>query len=112
MDLVLKTIALIEEIKPKYWIIENVRGAGKYFEPLLGRWKVHCASTFLWGNIPPNVEWPKGLKSGKEKLSSKQRAERSKIPYEISFAVAQATEAATFFSRLPLLTKIRIKYAK
>ena len=32
MNLLISAIELIEEIKPKYWVIENVRGAIRYFE--------------------------------------------------------------------------------
>lgn len=35
--LVEKTIKLINEINPRYWIIENVRGAVPFFKPILGK---------------------------------------------------------------------------
>jgi len=52
LDLVKEAIRVIEECKPRFWVIENVRGAISWFKPLLGNYKVHYGPIFLWGNFP------------------------------------------------------------
>ena len=39
MELVLITIELIALLNPKYFIVENVNGSQKYFEPYFGKAK-------------------------------------------------------------------------
>ena len=38
------TLAIIKAIKPRYWAIENVQGAIRYFEPYIGRHRVKYGS--------------------------------------------------------------------
>jgi len=88
MTLVNAAKRIINEVKPRYWIIENVRGA----IPYLGRYRDKIGPFYLWGHFPQigNVNtdgWKK-----KESYGSKQSAERAKIPYELSLAVALAIE--------------------
>ena len=47
-----KAIQIIEYCKPKYWIIENVRGAIKHFEPLIGYPSQIIGPFCLWHNLP------------------------------------------------------------
>ena len=80
-------IRIIQEVQPRYWIIENVKGAIKYF----GKPAASIGPFFLWGFFP---DLGKIKLSGrkKESLSSSHSAERAKIPFELSLAVAQAIE--------------------
>ena len=39
---------IVEMVKPKYYIIENVRGAEKY----VGKARMHIGSRYFWGNFP------------------------------------------------------------
>lgn len=86
-----KTIELIGELNPYYWIIENVQGARKYFFPIMGKYKKKVGSRYLWGDFPLFDCKPV---YGKEKLGpSKDRAAlRSMIPYNLSLAVCVACE--------------------
>lgn len=52
LELVEAAIRIIEIVKPKYWVIENVVGAIRYFEPLLGEPKQIIGPYVLWGNFP------------------------------------------------------------
>ena len=52
MTLINRTIELIKINKPRYWAIENVVGASKYFQPLLGKHRLLVGSAMLWGNFP------------------------------------------------------------
>ena len=78
--------AIIDQLVPTYWVIENVRGAIKYW----GKWDYHFGPVYLWTNIP--ILSPVEVEPWKSRLSSKQRAERARIPYSISLTVAEAVE--------------------
>jgi site-specific DNA-cytosine methylase len=89
------TIEIIRILKPRYWVIENVRGAVTWFKPLLGsQAKVINHSIFMWGNFPAFVN-PKidskevGAGSSKDPLRANKRA---LIPYAVSKALKDAIE--------------------
>lgn len=86
LDLVNATHRLVEEIKPRWWILENVKGA----QPWLGRARWVRNPIYLWGEFPPIYLGP--LKPWKQQLSSKADAARAVMPYELSLAVANAIE--------------------
>lgn len=71
---------LVLEIRPKYWIIENVIGAQKFF----GRALFHLGPYYFWGWVP-KIESSTNF-YGKSKLfPSEDRASlRAKIPFEVS----------------------------
>ena len=91
MSIVKACLKIIKNMQPRYWVIENVQGAVKYFKPLLGKPRKIVKPYFLWGNFPQlgNVRI---RKRKKESYSSKQQAERAKIPYELSNAIALVIE--------------------
>lgn len=86
MSCVIATKRIIDEVNPRYWIIENVQGAVKYLNPIFGHYIKKCGSRYLWGVFPICDPAP-GY--GKWRLSqSKDRAAlRSIIPIQISKAV-------------------------
>ena len=49
MSIVESCIDIIEYAKPRFHIIENVRGACAWFLPELGCWKQRIGQFFLWG---------------------------------------------------------------
>lgn len=53
LELVKGCIRIICEVKPKFWILENVQGSLKYIEPLLGPPAMIHKPWYLWGNFPP-----------------------------------------------------------
>jgi hypothetical protein len=78
---------VIREAGPRYWVIENVRGA----VPYLGAPRAICGPFYLWGHFPlPGI-----VRTGrkKESYSSSWRAERARIPYALSEAFAVAIES-------------------
>lgn len=81
---------LIDKYQPRYWVIENVRGALKWFSPILGKPAYQCNPYFLWGNFP-DISHIR-VRSHKEKLSSVQRADRAMIPEALSQGLAEAIE--------------------
>lgn len=96
MSLIRACQRIIKETRPRYWVIENVRGA----LPYLGRPSARVVPFYLWGHFPPislNLKMRK-----KESMSSTWAAERAMIPYPLSLAMATAIEQARplFDSRL------------
>jgi len=80
--------------KPRWWVIENVRGAVQYWPP----YRLRIGSRFLWGKFPIPALLPnEAICHGKERLGPtvKDRARvRAIIPYPISLALCQSIEAA------------------
>ncbi len=52
MKPLMEAIRIIHAIQPRYWSIENVRGACKYFEPFLGKPHLVKGAYVYWGNFP------------------------------------------------------------
>lgn len=80
---------IIAEAHPRYWIIENTRGT----VPYLGEPAVVFYPYYLWGFFPPLPDGKHSFRH-KELLSSTAKAERARIPYELSVLIATAVEAA------------------
>ena len=89
MLLVREAKRIIDQAKPRAWIIENVRGAVKYISPLLGeplnRGAQQNNGVWLWGNIDPIIPLMRKNTDGK-----KDSRERALIPYPIADAVRRA----------------------
>lgn len=92
MDLVNAVYRLVEEIQPRWWIIENVKGA----QPWIGKARWVRNPVYLWGNFPP-IDL-KRIAPWKERLSSTAAARRAELPYELSLAVARAIEDSLIFT--------------
>lgn len=95
MSLLEATIEIIEMINPKYWVIENVRGAVKHFKPYLKEQdKVINHSIFLWGNFPSFEVGQIDSKFKDDTWSSDplRANKRALIPFEVSDALRRACE--------------------
>ena len=91
LELVKVVFDIVREVNPRFWILENVRGAQKW----LGRAPYHCGAFYLWGYFPfQKLNIPHSVGYFKEKLfpSPDRKALRAKIPYELSLAVACVVE--------------------
>lgn len=89
---------IIEAINPRYWALENVRGATKYLNPLFGEPRQTFGNAImLWGNFP--LIQPGSFKTKAEKdVWSKDPLRANKkavIPFEISEALRLAIEQQT-----------------
>lgn len=82
-----RVFQVAKQTKPKYYIIENVRGA----EQFMGKARMHIGSRYFWGNFPLFTSRGNDI-YGKYKLPpSKDRpALRSKIPPSIASALESA----------------------
>ena len=77
---------IVDELKPRWWILENVQGAVRYF----GTPQFKSGPVKLWGRFPP-IHCK--VKPWKERLSSSQKEKRAKMPNNLSVAVAIACES-------------------
>jgi hypothetical protein len=89
------TLDIIKLLKPRYYVIENVRGASKFFTEMIGTKprQILGNAQFLWGNYPL-IDPPRyQSKAEVDKRHSPLRANiRAKIPIEISQALLDAIE--------------------
>ncbi len=90
MSIVDACFRIVQETGPRYWVIENVKGALSWIGPALGRPAYICNPYYLWGWFPDISHVY--VKSDKEKLSSSQAARRAMIPYTLSLGMAYAIE--------------------
>jgi len=91
IELVKVVFDIVREVKPRFWILENVRGAQRW----LGKAPYHVGAFYLWGWFPfYKINLPHSIGYFKEKLfpSPDRKALRAKIPRELSLAVALIVE--------------------
>lgn len=95
LDLLEATIDIIKILKPKFWVIENVVGSIRYFEPILGKPRQIIGPYVLWGNYPlvdESLDLPR--KQDKDKRHSLLRSNhKAVIPIELSRALRQAIKS-------------------
>jgi hypothetical protein len=116
IDCVLGVMRAIEATSPAYWIVENVRCARPWLNPLLGPVMWNSTGHVLWGRLPgliPQVKphkaslgrvngsgtfgprrgaWGKGHTGYRNESERRNSAEIAKIPYEIGEAICRAVE--------------------
>mgnify|MGYP003627900018 FL=1 len=97
LELVKRAMAIIEELNPTYWCIENVVGAIKHFEPLLGEPRQIIGPFVLWGNFPLiDVDrFNTHTKAGVDVWSTDplRKNKKGKIPIELSSAVRRVLDS-------------------
>ena len=52
LSLMMAADEIIQHFCPKWWFVENVRGAITHFTPHLGQFRQQLGSFFLWGRFP------------------------------------------------------------
>jgi len=90
MSIVLACKRLIEEIKPKFWIIENTAGAVSWFRPYLGSYRMTVGPFHLWGFFPPPIKVDQRGWHKKSSMGSKDASKRAIIPKSLSLAIARS----------------------
>lgn len=92
MTLLEATIDIIAMLKPRYWVIENVVGATRYFNPILGEPTQIIGHYVLWGTFPiitMNSDLP--MKKEKDQRHHPLRQNiMAKIPLNLSQALLDA----------------------
>jgi len=87
------TMDIITMLKPRFHVVENVRGASKYFSAIIGSnpRQILGNAQFLWGNFPLICPAAYPTKEDIDERHNPLRANiRAKIPIEISEALLEA----------------------
>ena len=94
-------LKIIKILKPRYWVIENVRGASKIFSKEMGvnaPRQIIDGTYFLWGNFPylQDIAVNRTKKAELWEINNPLRKNiRGKIPIEISGALLKAMKQQT-----------------
>lgn len=89
--LVRAALRIIRQVRPRWWVLENVHGATRAIGSLIGPPVAQYGSFYLWGVFPP---FEASVPRNKTKLSGRRRAERrAAIPWAISDGLVRACEA-------------------
>jgi hypothetical protein len=96
LALVEAALRIVRECRPRYWVLENVRGAVPYLAPLLGAPRVVAGPFHLWGYFPP---FRADVGFFKERLGSRDVVKRAAVPPALS---AGLLAAVTRQAELPL----------
>ena len=87
------TLRHVEELRPRFWCLENVRGARPWVRDLLGPPMLSTGPVYLWGRLPA-VLLPRLDAGWKQRITSARPDLRACLPYELSRAFALAVERA------------------
>lgn len=87
-----QTLRHIRDLTPRYWVVENVRGAIPFFEPLVGKPIKHVGSRYLWGRFPVIDVKPVYGKCCIPCTVENRAALRALIPYSLSMVLCRAME--------------------
>ncbi len=87
LELVLHTCRVIREAAPRFWIIENVRGAVGWFEPMLGWPSLKNKPWYLWGTVPAVLLPRRDLQA---KMAFRSAWLRARVPPELAQPIARA----------------------
>lgn len=94
LTLFLRTLEIIDALKPTQWIIENVSGAREYLRPIMGGNRLNIGPFYLWGDMPAfNADLADFKKTGRreDRYGRKFRSNaRAEIPYALSLALRQS----------------------
>lgn len=102
-ELVLHAVRIIREAQPRFWAIENVRGALRWFEPMLGAPAFRSDPLYVWGRFPgflvehsDRLKWKTGPIGtarngrGREGRVHRSPALRAEIPAALAEPFARA----------------------
>ena len=98
LSLVKRAVEIIDELEPRYFVIENVAGASKDLEPLLGKPRQIIGPFLMWGTFPLVDEprfWEHKKKDHDKRHEELRSNLRAKIPIEISQALKDCIESQT-----------------
>lgn len=96
MSIFFACLNIIHKSDPRFWVIENVRGAARYFLPYIGKPAYIYGPFYLWGHFPALPKFQLRMKK-KESYTGKQRELRAKIPQALSEKLAVSIESQKEF---------------
>lgn len=94
MALLEAALRIIDIVKPKYWVIENVVGSIRYFRDLLGEPRQIIGPYVLWGNFPLLNVKKTDLESKKSKDVHSSNPLRSNYKAKVDFSISKALKEA------------------
>lgn len=103
LELVFATLEIVRDLRPRFWVMENVVGA----IPFLGAPLQKIGPFCLWGYFP-RIEAPLEVVEHRKMVSDRRTAAaRAAIPYALSVAVHQTVESAWSAARILDLRQYR-----
>lgn len=103
LDLIFATLEIVRDLRPKFWIMENVVGAIPFIGVPLQKIGPFC----LWGYFP-RIEAPLDVVLHRKMVPDRPTAvARAAIPRQLSEAVCQAVESAWSEARILDLRQYR-----
>jgi len=90
MALVETSKAIIDLLKPKWWVIENTKSGSKFIKKILGNYRQVLGPFYLWGNyIKFEADVDRAHKANNDTWSTDplRSNKKAKIPLEISRAL-------------------------
>lgn len=88
LELVFAALRAAVDLRPRFWILENVRGA----IPFLGIPAQKIGPWCLWGYFPP-IRVTLAMQTYLKAAAGSTAAARAAIPYDLSAAVCEAVES-------------------
>lgn len=87
LELVLATLTAVRDLRPRFWVLENVRGAIRF----LGIPVYKVGPWCLWGYFPPlRVTWR--AQTYRKVQAGSSAVARGAVPWELSLALAEALD--------------------
>lgn len=97
MKCVKAAMDIIDALKPRHWVIENVQGSIAHLQPLMGKCTQKIGAYYLWGNFPMLIMPDSYDPVSKTSLwGATNKQERALIPFELSFALLKAIREQTY----------------
>jgi len=98
LDLVYRVFNIIEEIHPRYWLVENVPGLKQFFPKpayeIAYDHKKNTKRACLWTNIRLDMLHPMRSYRKQDTIAGHQKPLRAVIPLELASEVAKAVMAS------------------
>lgn len=109
VSLFIRTLEIIDTLKPVCWIIENVRGSREYLRPILGANRLNIGHFYLWGNMPgfdADITGHKKTGRQEDRYGRRFRSNaRAKVPFAISESLRQSVTYQTALENYHLFKK-------
>jgi hypothetical protein len=101
MSIVRACLDIIDYIKPTWWVLENVKGACRFFIPVIGHHRQaignkQCPQFYLWGNFPYLSMKPHWKHT---KLEHRDPQKRALIPFDLSYELLRAIKGTIKLDR-------------
>lgn len=98
LTLMREALEAVRLLRPRWWVIENVRGACPWFRPDLGEHRQIVGPFVLWGEFPQIImpeDWVHRKADHDDRHNPLRSNVRAKIPIEVSRALRAGIAAQT-----------------